>query len=227
MYFQLKLILLKFTQKIFNFFNFKIFYSKDRSFFKNIIIKDIIDVGVAKGTNFLLERFPNSNYYFVEANRNYYDYIEKNLLSRFKAKLFRTAAGKFEGQKLFYLSGPISSFYKRNKFNFNNSVRVKIKTLDKILVNEKISKKSILKIDCEGGELDVLKGASAILKKVSYVIVEIRLQNINTYNASELVNFLYKNNFYWHEILKIYYAKVGIDFMDVIFKKKNNKIYNL
>lgn len=219
MYFQQKLNLFKFIQKIFNFFNFKIFYSKDRSFFKNIIINDIIDVGVAKGTNFLLKRFPNSNYYFIEANKNYYDYIKKNLLTKFKAKLFKTAAGKFEGTKLFYLSGPISSFYKRSKFNFSRSTRVRIKTLDKILANEKISKKSILKIDCEGGELDVLKGATDILKKVSYVIVEIRLQNINAYNPSELVNYLFKNNFYWYEILKIYYAKIGIDFIDVIFKK--------
>lgn len=222
--FQLKLKLFKLIQEIFSFFNFRLYYSKDKNILKNIIIHDIIDVGVATGTNFLLKTFPNANYYFIEANKNYYDHIEKKLLSRYKSKLFKFAAGKKEEEKKFYLSGPISSFYKRKKIKFINSVKVQVKTLDKILLNEKISKKSILKIDCEGAELDVLKGANNILKNISYVIVELRLQNIETYNPSELINFLYKNNFCWYEILKIYYAKVGIDFIDVIFKKKLTKV---
>lgn len=57
------------------------------------------------------------------------------------------------------------------------------------MLNEKISKKSILKISCEGAELDVLKGANNILKNISYVIVEMRLQNIETYNSSEFIIF--------------------------------------
>jgi FkbM family methyltransferase len=220
MIFQFKLKLFKFIQKIFIIFNFKLYYSKDRNFLKNIIIDDIIDVGVAEGTNFLLKKFPNANYYFIEANKKYYNHIEEKLLPLYKSKLFKVAAGNFEGEKKFYLSGPISSFYKRKKINFNNSIKIKVKTLDKILLNEKISTRSILKIDCEGGELDVLKGASKILKKVSYVVVEIRLQNIETYNPSEIINFLYKKNFYWQQIIKVYYAKIGIDFLDVVFKKK-------
>ena len=36
--------------------------------------------------------------------------------------------------------------------------------IDKILRKEKINKNTILKVDCEGGELDVLLGARAILK---------------------------------------------------------------
>jgi FkbM family methyltransferase len=220
MFFKLKLEIFKVVQKIFYIFNFKIYYSKNVNYLKNIKIDYIIDVGVAKGTSFLLKNFPFAKYYFIEANKNYYNFIEKNLLPNFRSKLFKVAAGRVNSKKKFYLSGPISSFYKRESFNFKNSIEVNVQTLDKILSNEKISKNSILKIDCEGGELDVLKGAKNILKKVDYIIVEIRLQNIKTYNPSELINFLYKNNFLWHEILKIYYAKVGIDFLDVIFKKK-------
>ena len=53
---------------------------------------------------------------------------------------------------------------------------VKIKPLDEILNMEKISKNTLLKIDCEGGELDVLRGATKIIKKVNYIIIELRLQ---------------------------------------------------
>ncbi len=79
----------------------------------------------------------------------------------------------------------------------------------------------MLKIDCEGGELDVLKGANNILEKVSYVIVEVRLQKIKTYNPSEIINFLYEKNFLWNKILDVYFAKDDIDYIDILFLKKN------
>ncbi len=97
--------------------------------------------------------------------------------------------------------------------------RVKILPLDKILRKEKINKNTILKVDCEGGELDVLLGARAILKKINYVIIEVRLQKINTYNPSEIISLLYEYKFKWKQVLKVYYAKKGIDFIDVLFTK--------
>ena len=87
-------------------------------------------------------------------------------------------------------------------------------------MNENISNNTILKIDCEGAELDILKGADKILQTVDFVIVELRLQKINTYNPSELINFLYEKNFLLEKILKIYYAKIGIDYIDILFIKK-------
>ena len=85
---------------------------------------------------------------------------------------------------------------------------------------EKISKNTLLKIDCEGGELDVLKGATKIIKKINYIIIELRLQKIKTYNPSEIINFLYKNNFQWKQVIKVYYAKEGIDYIDILFENK-------
>ena len=48
----------------------------------------------------------------------------------------------------------------------------------------------LIKIDCEGDELNVLKGH--VLEKVSYVIVEVRLQKIKTYNPSQIINCMKK-----------------------------------
>lgn len=79
--FQLKLKLFKLIQEIFSFFNFRLYYSKDKNILKNIIFHDIIDVGVVTGTNFLLKKFPNANYYLIEANKNYYPDISPNFLN--------------------------------------------------------------------------------------------------------------------------------------------------
>ncbi len=219
MNFQTKLKLFKFIQVIFAKLNLKIFYSKDRDFSKNLNVKNIIDVGVEKGTNFLIKKFPKANFLLIEANSSFYEYLENNFLKKYKGKLFKIAAGHKSQQKFFYQSGPISSFFKRDNFKFKKKKLVKIKTLDKILLKEKISKKTLLKIDCEGGELDVLKGATKTLKKINYVIIELRLQKIKTYNPSEIINFLFKNNFQWKQILKVYYAKEGIDYIDILFEK--------
>ena len=103
------------------------------------------------------------------------------------------------------------------KVSFGNTV----KKLDDILENEKIFENTLLKIDCEGAELEILKGSIQTLNKVNYVIVEIRLQKINTYNPSEIISYLYKNNFVWLDMLEIYYAKEGVDYIDILFKRLN------
>ena len=65
-----------------------------------------------------------------------------------------------------------------------------------------------------------MKGSEKLLKSIDYCIIEVRLNNINTYNPSDLIAYLYQRDFYFDKILKVYYAKYGIDFIDVLFKKK-------
>lgn len=220
MIYKIKLFLFKTIQKFFSIFNIKIFYSKDLDYFQTINLDCIIDVGVAKGTKFLNNRFPNTFYYLIEANDNYYHYLEKVFLKKYKGKLFKIGAGKEKNKKYFYKSGVTSSFLERENFNPSTKTQIQVDTLNNILKNEIISKNTLLKIDCEGGELDVLIGANDILKKIKYLIIEIRLQKINTYNPSELIDYIFEKGFYWKNIIKVYYAKKGIDFIDVLFVKK-------
>ena len=68
--FHSKLKILKYFQKILKMFNFKLFYSKDKNILKYLKINKIIDVGVANGTEFLFQNFPDAAYFFVEANKD-------------------------------------------------------------------------------------------------------------------------------------------------------------
>tara|TARA_Y100000816_G_C26062652_1_gene558144 strand:+ start:135 stop:797 length:663 start_codon:yes stop_codon:yes gene_type:complete len=219
--FKIKLAILRFFQFFLKKINFKLYYSKDKKVLNKLKVEKIVDIGVAKGTRILLENFPDAEFFFVEANKDYYDYIENNLLKHYKGKLFKIAAGEKNDIKKINISGPISSFYERENFEFSKSYEVKVKKLDDILENEKIFENTLLKIDCEGAELEILKGSIQTLNKVNYVIVEIRLQKINTYNPSEIISYLYKNNFVWLDMLEIYYAKEGVDYIDILFKRLN------
>ena len=96
---------------------------------------------------------------------------------------------------------------------------INVDKLDNVL-NFRINKKSLLKIDTEGNELNVLKGAKKILKKIDYLVLEIRIDQIKTYNPSELISFCYKNGFIWKQILDISYSKFGVNYLDVLFERK-------
>ena len=75
-------------------------------------------------------------------------------------------------------------------------------------------------MDTQGSELLVLKGAEKILSKVNYLVIEIRLENIQTYNPSEIISFLFNKKFILHKIIKVNFYKNGISYIDAIFLKK-------
>ena len=215
-----KITLLRIIRKFFKFFNFKIFYSKETNYLKHLKVKNIIDVGVADGTKELLDNFPNAYFHLIEPNPIFWKPIEKVLLKKFKGKLYKLAAGNRTGISEFYSFGHTSSFLQRQDYEIKNKIKVNLDKLDNILSSDNLED-TLLKIDVEGYELEVLKGSTNVLKNINYCIIELRLQNINTYNPSELINFLYEKDFYFYKIIKVYYVKYGIDFMDILFIKKS------
>ena len=73
-----------------------------------------------------------------------------------------------------------SSFLTINSsWNYNNDYfvkekrNIKIKNLDQILKKKKLIKPILIKIDVQGYELEVLKGARQILSKVDYILLEV------------------------------------------------------
>ena len=82
----------------------------------------------------------------------------------------------------------------------------------------KIKKIDFMKIDVEGYEFMVLKGASQIIKKVSYIMIEIQKNDMySNYSEKKIENFLRKNKF---KLIK----KFKFPFMffeDRIYKKEN------
>ena len=81
-------------------------------------------------------------------------------------------------------------------------IRFMVKTLDSLLVNQKFNN-SLMKIDVQGFEYQVLLGAVKSLKKIQYLIIEISSVDIyeNQTNKKKLLLFLKNNNF---KLFKIY-----------------------
>jgi len=64
--------------------------------------------------------------------------------------------------------------------NVENSlgvISVKAHKLDTVLPAKQISKKSLLVIDVQGAEIEVLKGAQKLLRNAAFVVIEIALKS--------------------------------------------------
>lgn len=83
-------------------------------------------------------------------------------------------------------------------------VRVPVETLDEFLERTNIGEIDFIKLDVEGAELDVLKGASQLLGKVRRPVFMIEVYDIRTgpwgYAAREIVHFLMERGYKWHSL---------------------------
>lgn len=178
---------------------------------------NIFDIGCYEG-NFSKKINDNVkkkiNFFFFDPNPTITDKL-KNI--KFKYKLFNLAIHNTTNKKLgFYLNTKIeasgSSLVKtvkdsksynlsRRLFSFSTKklfkkIQVETMTLDKFVKKEKLTTIDVLKLDTEGNELNILKGAQNALKKTQIIYLEI-LAKKKIYNIkfNSIKKILHNNNF--------------------------------
>ena len=188
----------------------------------------IIDVGVASGTDFLINSYPDSYYYLVEPNPRYHSFIRNKLLAKVQGELLPVGAGPENTELQLYDAKKASSFLFRDwdKFKDADTILVPVKTLDDLLPkitanNQEPAESILLKIDTEGFELGVLKGSQNLIsnKKLRWIIVETRLKGIDTYNASELISGLLAMGFECDSVINIGDKPYGVNYLDILFRR--------
>ena len=218
-----------FFHKIISLSGYKLFGKKDivkhnsfnaihRFIFEKIVKKNeliIFDIGAHDGGSIVRFEniFPDAEIFSFEPTKKLYDKMSK--LSTKKNKIFNYALSNFDGEKKFcqyeYQSGKTNSFYpmvENSKYKYqrtksNNETEaiksVKVKKLDTFLEENKISNIDLLKIDTQGAEIEILKGAEKILnsKNINVIELEYILGIAHEFRSSlyELEEMLHKNNY--------------------------------
>jgi FkbM family methyltransferase len=168
--------------------------------------KSIVDVGAFEGEWSKIARsiWPNARLEMVEPNEKQYPILTP-MMTTLKAHLHQELLGAEEGQEAaFYIMGSGSSiFEERGSISQNKEIR-RLKTLDTILPD--LDGIDLLKIDAQGYELEILKGAERLLPKTAAIILEVALIQMNQGAPllHEVLTFMKARGFISYEILEFH-----------------------
>ncbi|MEW6404723.1 MAG: FkbM family methyltransferase, partial [Chloroflexota bacterium] len=161
--------------------------------------RTVIDVGVGYGTHALYEAYPQARFILVEPLREYKDAIDK-ILKKYDCTVIYKAVGDAEGIQEFFVDVQDlqrSTFAGRTALTSTGDPiekrTIEVTTLDTICREiPGIEQPILLKIDTEGHELSVLKGAGALLQIVDMVIAEVSVAERfeGSYEFEDLILFM-------------------------------------
>ena len=191
----------------------------------------ILDIGVHHGnwTNSMLQIFNQSKYYLFEA----IDYPE---LNQFKnndcIKVFNILLNdKIEQVNWYQMKNMGDSMFKEQTHHFNNCEIIQRETIDLntfLLQNNLLPEFNniLIKIDCQGAEIPILKGSTSILEKTNFIILEIPFfgqYNEGVPNFLEHITFMNNIGFVVYDIIDTHYFNNFNMQVDILFINKNHK----
>lgn len=178
-------------------------------------ISYIVDIGVSVGTPWLQKHFNNAHYVLIEPDPIHNTQIEHNYRD-YSYEIINTALGSSTGTAKLNL---VRDFVDEQGVHIGHEVydyTCEITTLDSL--NLQPQKYSLLKIDTDGYELDIIQGAQNTISKFDILVIEAKLCNIK--HIIDCVD----NEFYLWDIANLDYNSGHMNQVDLVFK--HNRIQN-
>ena len=200
---------------------------------------NILDIGANKGKWSLLVKkkvFPLANYTLIEA----IDYDELSSINKFSNMtsliiLLDEKVGKVIWNEM---RNTGDSIYKENTSYFDDCQKIErdTTTLDITFQDKKYF--DLIKIDCQGAEIPILKGGKNTILNTSVIILEMPFMgeyNIGVPNFFEHIKYMDEIGYQVYDIIEMHRAEDILIQIDIIFLKKghifekkvNNIIKNL
>lgn len=201
---------------------------------RNLNIDKIVDIGAHKGE--FLEKMLKiekvNSFYAFEPQKDIFDDLNKKFSKNNKIKLLNYAVDKeITNKKLqinkFSMTSSLAevnekslyfklkNFLTRSKSNFVDEYEVQTNTVDNLFKNVNLEK-TLLKIDVEGYEMNVIKGSLMKLKEIPYIIIENQFGNhYKNNNFKDIKDVLFKYNF----VVSKKFIFPTMHYQDILFKK--------
>lgn len=192
----------------------------------------IFDIGAHHGnwTLSCYQIYPGSRYFMFEP-------IEYAELQRFKphSQQFnvKNVILNDENKEVdwFEMRNTGDSIFREKTSHFSNCVPLKRQsyTLDSQISEEDYNRmnKVFLKIDCQGAEIPILKGAPKLLNKVDFILLEMPLfgqYNENVPTFLEHIQYMDRIGYNIFEIVEPHYVEGFMMQVDVLFIKKTHEL---
>ena len=222
-------ILLEFP-KLSNLF-FKYFYRNRLgkfliNFKKNVALNCVYDIGAHKGewsSFYKKTSLKESNFILFEANEQH-----KKDLTKKSFNFFIEILSDENKDVYFYNNNNSSgdSYFKENTPNHTGLLpeKKRSRTLDEVVFSKNLPLPDLIKIDTQGSEIDILKGAKKTLENCKLLYLEcpiIANFNNNNLNIFDYLNYLKNLDYIPQEICEIHYYHGYLIQADILFVKKN------
>ena len=186
----------------------------------------VIDVGVAWGTPDLHESFSHSKFYLIEPLKEFEPAL-KRLQQTYDVEYVLAAAGSAQGELTLNVHADPRQTSSLARAAVNHRV-VPVVTVDQIVANRELRPPVLLKLDTEGQELSVLRGAAETLQKVDLIIIESRLISYveGLPEFADIMDYMNTKNFSLYDILDGGYRPLdgALEIVDLVFVKKESSL---
>lgn len=190
----------------------------------------ILDIGAYHGNwTKSMKHIFSSNYYLFEA-------IDYPQLSASTDKVYNVLLSDTIKQVDWYQKKNTGdSIFREKTHHFKNCQVIKRQTIDlnSLIIQENIlndSKNIFIKIDCQGSEISILKGATTILSRTDFILLEIPLfgvYNEGVPNFLEHIKFMDSIGFVSYDILEHHYINNFNMQVDMLFINKTHSFNTL
>jgi FkbM family methyltransferase len=189
----------------------------------------IIDVGAALGTFELYSAFPECHHFMLETIAENEPYLAKLCHKLPKADYIMAGAASQSKemelvvhQELVHSSVSISEVSNQKDPNPASQVRtIKTVTLDDLCQQQQLSPPYLIKVDVDGNEVDVLKGAIKTLQQTEYIIIESSL----FIQIHDVIDFMRSQGFVIYDIVDLSWRPMDMALwqVDIAFVKESGQ----
>ncbi|MEW6751147.1 MAG: FkbM family methyltransferase [Candidatus Latescibacterota bacterium] len=191
----------------------------------------VVDVGAGFGTIELHRAFPGARFCLFEPLREYAPQLER-LARAYDCRIHYQAVGASPGVLQIHVDPrwpTRTSFAERTGMTRTGSRlesrQVEVVTLDQVRqAGPPMSGPLLLKIDTEGFELEVVRGATGFLQDTAVVIAEVSIapRFAGGYTFAEFIAAMEQHGFAVHDVLRVSHVKgsTGARFADVVFRRR-------
>ncbi|MGA2434717.1 MAG: FkbM family methyltransferase [Bryobacteraceae bacterium] len=189
----------------------------------------IIDVGIGQGTPDLYRAFPDAYLLLVEPIAEFFADIAGILASR-QGVHVPVALGSEAGEREIRIEPRCllqTSFYARHRLERTGDDpvlrHISVETLDRVVANHPCPRPFGLKIDAEGAELDIVRGAASTLRDTEFIIAEVSVLERfeGSYRFAGFIAEMDRLGFTVCDILDIGRANsTHVTYFDLVFQRK-------
>lgn len=189
----------------------------------------ILDIGAYEGewTKMASRIYTDSRFLMFEAQES-----KHTILAKLHSALIDHHIGllgpEINSKSKFYINDTVSSALPESAKEKQDYVEVAMFTVDEVLKAKGIAKADFIKLDVQGFELEVLKGAQVTLQSTEVVLMEVSLLEINKGAPliSEVMQFMNQQDFVCYDICSLVRRPLdnALWQTDLIFVKRNSKL---